>query len=96
MEQTGKKCLAGEKPSHLSKISLALTWDLTWVGCIHSHKNDLYLESEIHYSTAISLTYPTQVGCLTSYKQSLSKKYPPNFYISIGSRKQIPVIFSFP
>ena len=29
-------------------------WDLTWVEWIHSHINDLFLQSEIHYSAEIS------------------------------------------
>ena len=40
-----------------------------WVGCIHSHINDLFLEKETHQSAQVS--YPTKVGSLVSYKQPL-------------------------
>ena len=42
MGQPGKNCLHGEKSSNLSEISPALKGDLTRVGRIHSHINDLY------------------------------------------------------
>ena len=40
--QTGKNCLHGEKLSHLSDISPAFRWDLTWKECIHSYINGLF------------------------------------------------------
>ena len=55
--QPGKNCLHGGKSSHLSGISPALTWDLSWVGWIHSHINHLLLRSEIHYFAEISLRW---------------------------------------
>ena len=50
-----QNCLHGEKSSHLSEISPALRRDLTLVGWIHPQINDLFLESEIHQSTLISV-----------------------------------------
>ena len=60
--QPVKNCLHGEKSSHLSEISLALTSDLSWVGWIHSHINDLLLQSEIHYYADISLRWDVSPG----------------------------------
>ena len=53
---TELRCLTSHK-QHLNEISLGLMWDLTWVGWIHSHINDLLLESEIHHSARISLRW---------------------------------------
>ena len=48
--------------SHLSEISPALTWDLSWVGWIRSHINDLLLQSEIRHSAEISLRWDVSPG----------------------------------
>ena len=42
--------------------SLALGLDLTWAIWIHSHKNDLFLQSKIHYSNEISLRWNVSSG----------------------------------
>ena len=52
MGRPSKTCLRGEKLSYVSEISPALRWDLTWVGLIHSHINNLFLQSEIHHTAA--------------------------------------------
>ena len=57
MGQPVKNYLYEEKSSHLSGISLALRWDLSWVGWIRSHITDLLLQSEIHHSAEISLRW---------------------------------------
>ena len=43
LNSTPREKLFGEKSSHLSEISPALRWDLTWVRWICSHINDLLL-----------------------------------------------------
>ena len=60
--QPGKNCLHGEKSSHLSEISPAFRWDLSWVGRIHAHINDLLLQSEIHNSAEMSLWWDVSPG----------------------------------
>ena len=42
MGQPGKNCLHGEKSSYQGEISPVLRWDVTWVGWIHSHINDMF------------------------------------------------------
>ena len=49
-------------PILLGEISPALRWDLTYVGWIHSHINDLFLQSELHHSTKISLKWNISPG----------------------------------
>ena len=46
-----------QKSSYLSEISPVLTWDLSWMRWIHSHINNLLLQSEIHHSAEISLRW---------------------------------------
>ena len=72
MGQPVKNCLHGEKSSQICEISPGLTWDLSWVGWIHSNINDLLLQSKIHHS-AISHSGGclTWVGWFFSYKQLL-------------------------
>ena len=43
-------------------MSPALRWDLTKVGWMHSHINDLFLHSQIHYSAEISLRWNISPG----------------------------------
>ena len=60
--QPGKNWLYGEKSSRLSEISSVFTWDFSWVGWIHSHINDLLLQSEIHHSAEISFRWDVSPG----------------------------------
>ena len=60
--QPGKICLHEAKSSHLSAISPG--WD-------ESIPISNFLENEIHHWDPTQVRYPTQVGCLTSYKQPL-------------------------
>ena len=62
MGQPVKNYLYEEKSSHLSGISLVLRWDLSWVGWIRSHINDLLLQSEIHNAAEISLRWDVSPG----------------------------------
>ena len=71
--QPGKNCLHGQKSSHLSEISRALRWDLTWVGWIRSHKNDLLLQSSYSGKTS-------HLWWFVSYKQLLKRKGPHRWY----------------
>ena len=82
MGQPCKTCLHGEKSSHLSEILPALRWDLTWVGWIGFHVNDLFLQSEMHHSADISIRWDVSPGwdgfSHLSSSRSISKFMTPS------------------
>ena len=84
--QSGKNCLDGENSSQLSEISTALTWDLSWVGWIHSHINDLLLQSEIHHSAKISLRWDVSPGWDDLFHINISQGFKENNSFSVLSR----------
>ena len=59
MEQPGKTVW---KSSPLSEISSTLRRNLTWVGWINSHVNDLFLQNEIYHSAEIWLRWDVSPG----------------------------------
>ena len=72
MGQSGKHCLHREKSYHLSEISPALRWNLTWVGWIHSYKRFVFRKWNSPFRWDLTqVRYPTQAGCLALYKQLL-------------------------
>ena len=71
-----EKLLHGEKLSHLGEISPSLRQDLTYVEWIHSHINDLFLESEIKHPAVISFWWNVKFIVMFEPKRWKNKKRP--------------------